>query len=101
MKGSRDLTTGLWRIYLCQNKPSCNIAPKQAQIHSVNNVYSLHNKGSLVNYLQKAMFSCTKSAFIHTVKKGHLATWPGLTVEAINTHLKLTPATAMGHMTQN
>jgi hypothetical protein len=26
--------------------------------------------------------------------------WPGLTVEAVNKHLKLTPATAMGHMSQ-
>jgi hypothetical protein len=46
------------------------------------------------------MFSCTKSALFHAVKKGHLATWPGLTVEAINKHLKLTTTTAMGHMDQ-
>jgi hypothetical protein len=100
MKGSRDLTTGFWRIFFCQNKPSCNMAPKEAQIHSVNNFYSLCNKGALVNYLHKAMFSCTKYALIHAVKKGHLATWPGLTEEAINKHLKLTPETAMGHMHQ-
>jgi hypothetical protein len=31
---------------------------------------------------------------------GHLLTWPGLTEAAINKHLKLTPATAMGHMNQ-
>jgi hypothetical protein len=68
MKGTRDLTTGLWRINLCQNKPRCNMAPK-AQIHSVNNVYSLRNTGALVNYLHKAMFSCTKSDIIHAVKK--------------------------------
>jgi hypothetical protein len=77
MKGSRDLTTGLWRMYLCQNKPSCNMAPNEARIHAVNNVYSLRNTGALVNYLHKAMFICTKSAPIHAVKKGHLATWPG------------------------
>jgi hypothetical protein len=46
------------------------------------------------------MFSCTKSALIDAVKKGHLATWPGLTEEAINKHLKLTTATAMSHMNQ-
>jgi hypothetical protein len=46
------------------------------------------------------MFSCTKSDLVHAVKKGNLATWPGLTVEAINTHLRLTIATAMGHMNQ-
>jgi hypothetical protein len=100
MKGSRYITTGLWRINLCQNKPSCNMAPKDAHIHPVNNVYSLRNTGALVNYLHKAMFSCTKSALIHAVKKGHLATWPRLTEEAINKHFKLTPATAVGHMKQ-
>jgi hypothetical protein len=37
---------------------------------------------------------------IKAVKQGHLTTWPGLTEDAINTHLKLTPATAMGHTNQ-
>jgi hypothetical protein len=34
------------------------------------------------------------------VKNGHLITWPGLTEQAINTHLKMTPVTAMGHINQ-
>jgi hypothetical protein len=46
------------------------------------------------------MFSCTKSSLVHAIKRGHLATWTGLTVEAVNKHLKLTPAAAMGHMNQ-
>jgi hypothetical protein len=100
MKGSRELTTGLWRINLCQNKPSCNMASKEAQIYSVNNVYSLRNTGALVNYLHMAMFSCTTYDLIHAVKKGHLATWPGLTEVAINKNLKLTPETAMVHINQ-
>jgi hypothetical protein len=65
-----------------------------------NNVYSLRNTGALVNYMHKAMFICTKSALIHAVKKGHLATWPCLTEDAINKYFKLTPTTAMGHMNQ-
>jgi hypothetical protein len=76
------------------------MASKEAHIHSINNVYSLRNTGALVNYLHNAMFSCTKSALIHAVKKGHLATRTRLTEEAIKNHLKLTPATAMGHMNQ-
>jgi hypothetical protein len=44
------------------------------------------------------VFRCSKSALINTVKKGHISTWLGLTEEAINKHLKMTPATAMGHM---
>jgi hypothetical protein len=37
---------------------------------------------------------------LQAVKDGHLITWTGLTEDAINKHLKLTPATAMGHMNQ-
>jgi hypothetical protein len=85
---------------LYHKKTDCNISQKQPQIHSANNVYALRNTGSLVNYLHKAMFSCTKSDQVYAMKKGHLATWPGLTVESINKHLKSTTATAMGHMNQ-
>jgi hypothetical protein len=63
-------------------------------------VYELRNTGALVHYLHKALFSPTKSAMLQAVKDGHLITWPGLTEKAINKHLKLTPATAMGHMSQ-
>jgi hypothetical protein len=65
-------------------------------ISAPNNVYELCNTGALVNYLHKAMFSPTKAALIKAIKKGHLTTWPGLTEDAINKHLKLTPATAIG-----
>jgi hypothetical protein len=60
-------------------------------------MYELRNTGALVHYLHKALFSPAKSAMLQAVKDGHLITWPGLTEDAINKHLKLTPATAMGH----
>jgi hypothetical protein len=63
-------------------------------------VYELRYTVALVHYLHKALFSPTKSAMLEAVKDGHLITWPGLTAEAVNKHLKLTPATAMGHMNQ-
>jgi hypothetical protein len=65
-----------------------------------NNVYELRNTGALIHYLHKALFSPTKSAMLQAVKDGHLITWPGLTEDAIDKHLKLTPAMAMGHMNQ-
>jgi hypothetical protein len=89
----RDLDTGLWRINLKQTN---NHIPDPI----ANNVYELRNTGALVHYLHKALSSPTKSAMLQTVKDGHLITWPGLTEDAINKHLKLTPATAMGHMNQ-
>jgi hypothetical protein len=41
-----------------------------------------------------------KAAMLQAVNDGHLITWPCLTEDAINKHLKLTTATAMGHMNQ-
>jgi hypothetical protein len=58
------------------------------------------NYVALVHYLHKALFSLTKAAMLQAVKDGHLITWPGLTEDAINKHLKLSPATAMVHMNQ-
>jgi hypothetical protein len=93
LKGVRDLDTRLWRINLRREH--------QQHPHEVaNNVYELRNTGALVKYLHKAMFSPTKSALLQAVKNGHIITWPGLTEQAINKHLKMTPATAMGHMNQ-
>jgi hypothetical protein len=93
LSGPRDLNTGLWRINL---KHINSHIPE----HIANNVYELRNTGSLVHYLQKTLFSPTKSAMLQAVKDGHLITWPGLTEVAINKHLKLTPATAMINMNQ-
>jgi hypothetical protein len=93
LSGPWDLDTGLWRINLRQYK-------QQAHQPVANNVYELRNTGALVHYLHKALFSPTKSALLQAVKNGHLVTWPGLTEDAIHKHLKLTLATAMGHMNQ-
>jgi hypothetical protein len=91
LSGPRDLHTGLWRINLKQTN---NHIPEPI----ANNVYALRNTVALVHYLHKALFSPTKYAMLQAVKDGHLITWPGLTEDSINKHLKLTPATAMGHM---
>jgi hypothetical protein len=93
LSGARDLDTGIWRISLSKEHQQ----PQQAV---AKNFYELRNIGALINYLHKAMFSPKKSALLQAVKNGHLVTWPGLTEKAINTHLKLTPATTMGHMNQ-
>jgi hypothetical protein len=93
LNSPRDLDTGLWRINLKQTN-------KHIPEPIANNVYELRNTGALVHYLHKALFSPTKAAMLQAVKDGHLITWHGLTEDAINKHLKLTPVTAMGHMNQ-
>jgi hypothetical protein len=91
LTGARDLDTRLWRINLTQDN-------QQTYQPVVNNVYELRNKGALVQYLHKTLFSPTKSALLQAVKDGHLVFWPGLPEDAIHKHLKLSPATAMGYM---
>jgi hypothetical protein len=93
LSGPRDAKTGLWRINLKQTN-------KHKPDPIANNVYELSNTGALVHYFHKALFSPTKSAMLQAAKDGYLITWPGLTEDTINTHLKLTPATAIGHMNQ-
>jgi hypothetical protein len=93
LSGPRDVNTGLWRINVKQTH-------KHIPDPISNNVYELRNTGTLVHYLHKALFSPTRSVMLQAVKDGHLITWPGLTEHAINKHLKLTTATAMGHMNQ-
>jgi hypothetical protein len=93
LNGPGDLDTGLWRINLKQDN---NHIPEPI----ANNVYELSSTGALVHYFQKALVSPMKSALLQAVKDRHLITWSGLTEDAIHKHLKLTPATAMGHMNQ-
>jgi hypothetical protein len=93
LSGPQDETTGLLRINLKQTN-------KHIPDSISNNVYELRNTGALVHYLHKALFSPTKAEMLQAVKDGHLITWPGLTEDAISKHLKLTPATAMGHINQ-
>jgi hypothetical protein len=93
LSGTRDLNTGLW----CMNlKQTNNHIPDPIE----NKVYELRNTGALVHYLHKSLFGPTESAMLQAIKDGHLITWPGLTEDTINKHLKLAPATAMGHMNQ-
>jgi hypothetical protein len=94
LNGPRDLDTGLWRINLKQTN---NHIPDPI----ANNVYELRNTGALVHYLHESLFSPTKSALLQAVKDRHLITCTGLMEDAINKHLKLTSAMAMGHMNQH
>jgi hypothetical protein len=60
LSGPRDLNTGLWRINLKQTN---NHIPEPIS----NNVHELRNTGALVHYLNKALFSTTKSAMLQAV----------------------------------
>ena len=73
----------------------------QTQISKAKNVYELRNTGVLVKYLYKELFGPTEPALLKAIKKVHLVTWTGLTEDAINKNMKMTPATALGQMYKN
>jgi hypothetical protein len=79
-----------------------NLRPDKSHptIDAANKFYEVCNTGALVNSLHKSMFIPITYALLQAFKKGHLTTWPGLTEKSINKHLKMTPATAMGHVNQ-
>jgi hypothetical protein len=76
LKGSRYLNKGLLILNLRQKEVQTrgDTDRTHTQVSEANTIYDLHNAGALVNYLHRVMFICTKSALIHAVKKGHLAT---------------------------
>ena len=73
---------------------------QQTKIAKAKNVYELPNTGALVNCLHKELFRTTKSALLNPIKNFRLVTWSDLSEDAVNKYLKLTPATALGHMNQ-
>ena len=56
------------------------------------------NIGRLIYFLYEALGHPNKSTLIKAVKKGHLATWPGLTVKRIQKYITADIINAKGHM---
>jgi hypothetical protein len=68
----------------------------------VNFAYSRNDSitaGQLV-FLHAALFSPVPSTLLHAIKRGHLTTWPGLTINNVNRFLHKSIATVKGHLDQ-
>jgi hypothetical protein len=74
--------------------------PVQINHPMANNVYDHKKKADIVQYLHKAAFSPVKSTWIRAIQAGFYTTWPNLTVEMIEKHLKKAQATVKGHLRQ-
>ena len=123
LQGKRNNTNKLWDILLPQNQPSpatCYcldiIAPLQAHqkptliaptISPTNVPKSLDviiqkdkTKHDLVHYLHAVCFSPPSSTFINVIKKPHLISWQGLTVNLASKFLLQTVHFVKGHIKQ-
>ena len=90
-QGWRD-TNGLWRLSSDDEIPT---------VHTSNEVaanVSLPSMPQTICYLHAAVGFPTKDLWIKAIKNGNYATWPGITVEAVNKHFPKSVKTQKGHM---
>jgi hypothetical protein len=92
MYGSRDPKSRLWRVNLKQR-----VETKQVQC---NHAHDNSNQKDLMNYLHAACFSPVKSTWITAIKNGNFISWPGLTEQAVESHLSKSTSTTKGHLNQ-
>ena len=86
--GSR-MNNGLWSI---------PIAPSS---HQANGIVRLDKtKHDLACYHHATLGSPVTSTLLRAIRRGHLATFPGLTINLISKHLPASIATALGHQDQ-
>ena len=97
--GTREFLTGLWVLTLKQvgkiTQPITNVTDN----HTANNAYQMTSNEELIRYLHQCLFCPPKSTLLKAIKNNQLATWPGLTAEAVQKYLPDScPAIDKGHM---
>ena len=76
---------------------------RMAETHKpyAHNAYTMISKASLIQYLAQAAFSPPKATLLKALHNNQFATWPDLTVKAVQKYLpESSPATDKGHTKQ-
>jgi hypothetical protein len=92
----------LWYLPLKQDvitQAQPRTQPQQIK-HTCNNVYDLHVKQELIEYLHACCFSPVPSTWKKAIRRGYFTTWPGLTEKLVQKHLPKSDATTKGHLDQ-
>ena len=88
------LTNGLWSIPLATS----SVAPT---LHQANGILRLDlPKQELAVFHHVTLGSPVVSTLLRAIRRGHLISFPGLTVELITKHLPKSVATVLGHQDQ-
>ena len=70
-------------------------------IPEINNVYKLDKKEDIIAFLSQAMWNPVPQTWIKAIHSNFFATWPGLTAELVQKHLKENIETKKEHMQSN
>ena len=96
VRGTRNPSNGLWNIPLHSLPPT---KPTQLDTHlACSAIRNEATQQDLAGFYHGTAFSPIPSTFLRAIKKGHFATWPGLTPSLITKHLLKSMATSKGHM---
>ena len=57
-------------------------------ITEINNVYKIVKKEDIATFLSQAMWNPVPQTWIKAIHSNFFATWPGLTAELVQKHLK-------------
>ncbi len=101
LKGWGDKPSGLWRVPLRPNDPSAKseyVLLSKSSEEAINNVYGLPSTKQAVRYLHACAGFPTKATWIKAIRAGNYASWPHLTVKAVQQHFPESDETQQGHM---
>ena len=95
----------MWYVDL-QSQTPITMSPTIQQsilgtIPEINNVYELGKKEDIITFLSQVMWNPVTQTWIKAIHSNFFATWPGLTADLVQKHLKENIETSRGHMQSN
>ena len=103
LQGWRDAATKLWRFPICsvQHNTKMLDVPQLHCLHHANSVCDLPSIEALVKCHHATAGFPAPTAWCRAIANGNFATWPGLTVDAVQKYYPQTEATSMGTMSHS
>eukprot|EP00804_Cyclotella_cryptica_P028204 CCRYP_011045-RA/>CCRYP_011045-RA protein AED:0.18 eAED:0.15 QI:0/0/0/1/1/1/2/0/1234 len=108
LTGTRDETTGLWKVPIHPHQPphpgqyskpsSPHAAPNCTACHTALNMYTLPSKQQQLKYMHQAFFSPPIATLLKAINNNQLQGFPLMTRDLVRKYLAPSPATSKGHM---
>eukprot|EP00804_Cyclotella_cryptica_P006988 CCRYP_007119-RA/>CCRYP_007119-RA protein AED:0.63 eAED:0.16 QI:0/0/0/0.5/1/1/2/0/878 len=108
LTGTRDETTGLWKVPIHPHRPahpgqqskldSPHEAPHITAPHTAMNMYTLPSKQQQLKYMHQAFFSPPIATLLKAINNNQLQGFPLMKADLLRKYLAPSPATSKGHM---
>ena len=108
LTGTRDETTGLWKVPIHPHRPAHHgkhsklNAPHDSPLvtapHTAMNMYTLPSKQQQLKYMHQAFFSPPIATLLKAINNNQLQGFPLMKADLVRKYLAPSPATSKGHM---